>query len=37
MSSVEGLAVTNDGKNVYAAAPGSGALDVLARDPSTVR
>jgi DNA-binding beta-propeller fold protein YncE len=35
MSSVEGLAVTGDGKNVYAAAPGSGALDVLARDPST--
>lgn len=35
MSSVEGLAVSRDGKNVYAAAPGSGALDVLARDPST--
>jgi DNA-binding beta-propeller fold protein YncE len=35
MSSVEGLAVTGDGKNVYAAAPGSSALDVLARDPST--
>ncbi|MBV9005092.1 MAG: beta-propeller fold lactonase family protein [Solirubrobacterales bacterium] len=35
MSSVEGLAVTGDGKNMYAAAPGSGALDVLARDPST--
>jgi DNA-binding beta-propeller fold protein YncE len=35
MSSVEGLAVTGDGKNVYAAAPGSGALDVLARNTST--
>ena len=35
MSSVEGLAVTGDGKNVYAAAPGSGALDVLARYSST--
>ena len=35
MSSVEGLAVTADGKNVYVAAPGSGAVDVLSRDPST--
>ena len=35
MSSVEGLGVTGDGKNVYAAAPGSGALDVLTRDAST--
>jgi DNA-binding beta-propeller fold protein YncE len=35
MSAVEGLAVSGDGKNVYVAAPGSGALDVLARDPST--
>jgi DNA-binding beta-propeller fold protein YncE len=35
MSSVEGLAVTRDGKNVYVAAPGSSALDVLARDPTT--
>jgi DNA-binding beta-propeller fold protein YncE len=35
MSAVEGLAVSGDGNNVYAAAPGSNALDVLARDPST--
>ena len=35
MSSVEGLAVSGDGKNVYVAAPGSSALDVLARDSST--
>jgi len=32
MSSVEGLAVSADGANVYVAAPGSNALDVLARD-----
>jgi fibronectin-binding autotransporter adhesin len=32
---VEGLAITSDGKDVYAAAPGSGAVDVLARDTST--
>jgi DNA-binding beta-propeller fold protein YncE len=35
MSSVEGLAVSPDGNNVYAAAPGSNAVDVLARDPDT--
>lgn len=35
MSNVEGLAVSGDGNNVYAAAPGSNAVDVLARDPST--
>ncbi len=35
MTNVEGLAVSGDGDNVYAAAPGSNAVDVLARDPST--
>jgi DNA-binding beta-propeller fold protein YncE len=35
MSNVEGLAISGDGKNVYAAAPGSNAVDVLARDSST--
>jgi DNA-binding beta-propeller fold protein YncE len=35
MSNVEGLAVSPDGNNVYVAAPGSSAVDVLARDPST--
>jgi DNA-binding beta-propeller fold protein YncE len=35
MSSVEGVTVSGDGDNVYVAAPRSGALDVLARDPST--
>ena len=35
MTNVEGLAVSGDGNNVYAAAPGSNAVDVLARDPST--
>jgi DNA-binding beta-propeller fold protein YncE len=34
MSNIEGLAVSGDGNNVYAAAPGSNAVDVLARDPS---
>ena len=37
MTNVEGLAVSGDGDNVYAAAPGSNAVDVLARDPSTGR
>jgi DNA-binding beta-propeller fold protein YncE len=35
MSNIEGLAVSGDGGDVYAAAPGSSALDVLSRDPST--
>jgi DNA-binding beta-propeller fold protein YncE len=35
MTNVEGLAISGDGNNVYAAAPGSNAVDVLARDPST--
>jgi len=35
MSSIEGLAVSSDGANVYVAAPGSNAVDVLARDPDT--
>ncbi|HEY2160442.1 MAG TPA: beta-propeller fold lactonase family protein [Solirubrobacteraceae bacterium] len=35
MSNVEGLVVSGDGENVYAAAPGSNAVDVLARDFST--
>lgn len=35
MSNIEGLAVSGDGHTVYAAAPGSNGLDVLARDPST--
>jgi DNA-binding beta-propeller fold protein YncE len=35
LSNPEGLAVSGDGKSVYVAAPGSNALDVLARDPLT--
>ena len=35
MLAPEGLAVSGDGKNVYVAAPGSNALDVLARNSST--
>jgi DNA-binding beta-propeller fold protein YncE len=35
MLNPEGVAVSGDGKNVYVAAPGSSALDVLARDAST--
>lgn len=35
MSAVEGVAISGDGSNVYAAAPGSSAVDVLARNPST--
>jgi DNA-binding beta-propeller fold protein YncE len=35
MSAVEGVTVSGDGNNVYVAAPGSSALDVLARDRST--
>jgi fibronectin-binding autotransporter adhesin len=31
----EGIAVSGDGNNVYVAAPGSSALDVFARNPST--
>lgn len=34
MSNIEGLAISGDGNNVYVAAPGSNAVDVLARDPS---
>ncbi len=35
MLAPEGVAVSGDGKNVYAASPGSSALDVLARNSST--
>jgi DNA-binding beta-propeller fold protein YncE len=35
LANPEGLTVSGDGKNVYVAAPGSNAVDVLARDPST--
>jgi DNA-binding beta-propeller fold protein YncE len=35
MLTVEGLAISGDGNNVYVAAPGSNAVDVLARDSST--
>jgi DNA-binding beta-propeller fold protein YncE len=35
MLNPEGLAVSGDSKNVYVAAPGSGALDVLTRNTST--
>jgi DNA-binding beta-propeller fold protein YncE len=35
MLNPEGLAVSGDGKNVYIAAPGSSALDVLSRNAST--
>jgi DNA-binding beta-propeller fold protein YncE len=35
MSAVEGVAISGDANNVYAAAPGSSAVDVLARDPET--
>ena len=35
MLAVEGLAVSGDGRNVYVAAPGSSAVDVLARNSST--
>jgi DNA-binding beta-propeller fold protein YncE len=31
----EGVAVSPDGANVYVAAPGSNAIDIFARDPST--
>jgi DNA-binding beta-propeller fold protein YncE len=34
MSNIEGLAISGDGNNLYVAAPGSNAVDVLARDPS---
>ncbi|HZO05146.1 MAG TPA: beta-propeller fold lactonase family protein [Solirubrobacterales bacterium] len=35
ISSIEGLAISGDGANVYAAAAASNALTELARDPST--
>jgi alpha-tubulin suppressor-like RCC1 family protein/DNA-binding beta-propeller fold protein YncE len=35
MRNPEGLTVSNDGNNVYVAAPLSNAVDVLARDPAT--
>jgi DNA-binding beta-propeller fold protein YncE len=35
MVTVEGVAVSGDGNTVYAAAPGSNAVDVLARNSST--
>jgi DNA-binding beta-propeller fold protein YncE len=35
LASPEGLAVSGDGNNVYVAAPGSSALDVFTRNPST--
>jgi DNA-binding beta-propeller fold protein YncE len=35
LNAIEGLAISGDGKNVYAGAAASEAVDVLARDPST--